>query len=75
MSSFTNIEKTNNAMSKRKKRSSTQFVQDAFIEKADGESDGAIVKTTQQLTIRKRVRGKGREQQRAGKIATAKLNN
>jgi hypothetical protein len=39
MSSFTNIEKTNKAMPKRKKRSSTQFVQDAFIEKADGESD------------------------------------
>ena len=39
------------------------------------ESDGAIVKTTQQLTVRKRVRGRGKEQQRACKIATAKLNN
>ncbi len=40
------------------------------------ESNGAIiVKTTQQLTIRKRVRGRGREQHRAGKIETVKLNN
>jgi len=43
------------------------------IQRNKRESDGAIVKTTQQLTVRKR--GRGREQQRAGKIATAKLNN